>query len=132
MALERAAGPDPKGVRSSGLPYDVERSPPMIEVKAFSRSARSEALPLEQRQVVAARANPEHYYLYVVDNLTGFDGAEIGVRILRGEALLAMIERSQPSSRTGPSSGQPSTTRRSGCSESCSSTAVKSLGHLPR
>ncbi|MFJ5532660.1 protein NO VEIN domain-containing protein [Streptomyces sp. NPDC093261] len=96
MALERAAGPDPKGVRSSGLPYDVERSPPMIEVKVFSRSARSEALPLEQRQVVAARANPEHYYLYVVDNLTGFDGAEIGVRILRGEALLAMIERSQP------------------------------------
>jgi len=96
MALERAAVRDPKDVRSSGLPYDVESSPRMIEVKAFSRSARGEALPLEHRQVVAARANPEHYYLYVVDNLAGLDGAEIGVRILHGEAQLAMIERSQP------------------------------------
>ncbi|MCF3133956.1 DUF3883 domain-containing protein [Streptomyces olivochromogenes] len=96
LDLERAAGRDPEDVRSSGLPYDVESSPRMIEVKAFSRSARSEALPLEHRQVLAARANPEHYYLYVVDNLAGLDGAEIGVRILHGEALLAMIERSQP------------------------------------
>jgi hypothetical protein len=57
----------------------------MIEVKAFSRSARGEALPLEHRQVVAARANPEHYYLYVVDTLAGLDGAGIGVRILHGD-----------------------------------------------
>lgn len=95
IALERAVGRDPKDVRNSGLPYDVESSPRMIEVKAFSRSSRGEALPLEHRQVAAARANPEHYYLYVVDNLAGHDRAEIGVRILHGEALLAMIERSQ-------------------------------------
>ncbi|MER5432947.1 DUF3883 domain-containing protein [Streptomyces sp. NPDC002588] len=96
MALERAAGRDPKDVRTSGLPYDIESSPRMIEVKAFSRSARSEALPLEERQVAAARANFEHYYLYVVDNLAVLDGAEVGVRILHGEMLLAMIERSKP------------------------------------
>jgi hypothetical protein len=96
MALERAAGRDPKDVRTSGLPYDVESLPRLIEVKAFSRTARSEALPLEHRQVEAARANPEHYYLYVVDNLAGVEGAEVGVRILHGEALLAMVERTQP------------------------------------
>ncbi|MEV7079689.1 DUF3883 domain-containing protein [Streptomyces sp. NPDC093516] len=96
MALERAAGRDPKDVRTSGLPYDIESPPRMIEVKAFSRSARSEALPLEHRQVEAARANPEQYYLYVVDNLAGADGAEVGVRTLHGETLSAMIERSQP------------------------------------
>ncbi|MDO0936367.1 DUF3883 domain-containing protein [Streptomyces sp. DG2A-72] len=96
MALERAAGRDPKDVRTSGLPYDVESLPRLIEVKAFSRTARSEALPLEHRQVEAARANPEHYYLYVVDNLAGAQGAEISVRILHGGALLAMIERTQP------------------------------------
>ncbi|WP_405963660.1 DUF3883 domain-containing protein [Streptomyces sp. NBC_00723] len=96
MALERAAGRDPKDVRTSGLPYDVESPPRLIEVKAFSRTARSEALPLEHRQVEAARANPEHYYLYVVDNLAGAEGAEVGVRILHGEALSAMIERTQP------------------------------------
>ncbi|MFF2466559.1 DUF3883 domain-containing protein [Streptomyces mirabilis] len=96
MALERTAGRDPKDVRTSGLPYDVESSSRMVEVKAFSRSARSEALPLEHRQVEAAKANPEHYYLYVVDNLASLDGAEVGVRILHGEALLALIERTQP------------------------------------
>ncbi|MEU6066789.1 MULTISPECIES: DUF3883 domain-containing protein [Streptomyces] len=96
MALERAAGRDPKDVRTSGLPYDVDSPPRMIEVKAFSRSARSEALPLEQRQVTAAKAAPEHYYLYVVDNLAGLDGAAVAVRVLHGEALLAMIERSKP------------------------------------
>lgn len=96
MALERAAGRDPKDVRTSGLPYDVESPPRMIEVKAFSRSARSEALPLEQRQVTAAKADPERYYLYVVDNLAGRDGAEVAVRVVHGKALLAMIERSKP------------------------------------
>ncbi|WP_406840929.1 DUF3883 domain-containing protein [Streptomyces sp. AHU1] len=96
MALERAAGRDPKDVRVSGLPYDVESLPRLIEVKAFSRTARSEALPLEHRQVEAARANPEHYYVYVVDNLASAEEAEVGVRILHGEALLAMIERTRP------------------------------------
>ncbi|MET9555140.1 DUF3883 domain-containing protein [Streptomyces sp. NPDC006645] len=96
MALERAAGREPKDVRTSGLPYDVESPPRMIEVKAFSRSARSEALPLEHRQVEAFKANPEHYYLYVVDNLAGRDGAATGVRIVHGDELRAMIERTRP------------------------------------
>ncbi|MFC8674170.1 DUF3883 domain-containing protein [Streptomyces griseorubiginosus] len=96
IALERAAGRDPKDVRTSGLPYDVESLPRLIEVKAFSRTARGEALPLEHRQVEAAKANPEHYYLYIVDNLARAEGAEVGVRILHGEALSAMIKRTQP------------------------------------
>lgn len=96
MALERAAGRDPKDVHALGHPYDVDSSPRMIEVKAFGRSARSEPLPLEHRQVTAAKANPEHYYVYVVDNLAGIGGAEVGVRILHGETLLTMIERSRP------------------------------------
>nr|WSY53574.1 DUF3883 domain-containing protein [Streptomyces sp. NBC_00886] len=96
MALERAAGRDPRDVHTSGLPHDVESLPRLIEVKAFSRSARSATLPLERRQVDAAMADPEHYYLYVVDNLAGVDGAGVGVRILHGEVLRTMIERSQP------------------------------------
>ncbi|MDW8807583.1 hypothetical protein P1P68_23025 [Streptomyces scabiei] len=65
-------------------------------MNAFSHSARSEVLALEHRQVQAARTHSEHYYLYVVDNLSSPGGAGIGVRILHGEALLAMIERTQP------------------------------------
>ncbi|MFJ7944172.1 protein NO VEIN domain-containing protein [Streptomyces sp. NPDC096354] len=96
MALERAAGREPKDVHTTGLPFDVDSPPRKIEVKAFSRSARSEVLPLENRQVTEAKADPDHYYVYVVDNLAGSDGAEVGVRILHGDVLLAMIKRSRP------------------------------------
>jgi hypothetical protein len=96
LAVERAAGRDPRDVRTTGLPYDIDSAPRMIEVKAFSGSARSVPLALEHRQVNAAKANPERFYLYVVDNLAGPDGAEVGVRVLHGEVLLAMIERSRP------------------------------------
>jgi hypothetical protein len=85
MALEQAAGREPKDVRFTGLPYDVESPPRKIEVKAFSRSARSEPLPLEHRQVTAAKTDPDHYYVYVVDNLTDPDGSKVGVRVLHGE-----------------------------------------------
>ncbi|MFE2418776.1 DUF3883 domain-containing protein [Streptomyces hokutonensis] len=96
LAVERAAGRDPRDVRTTGLPYDIDSAPRMIEVKAFSGSARSETLALEHRQITAAQANPERFYLYVVDNLARPDGAEVGVRVLHGEVLLAMIERSRP------------------------------------
>lgn len=46
--------------------------------------------------MTAAKENPERYYVYVVDNLAGLDGAEVGVRILHGETLLTMIKRSRP------------------------------------
>ncbi|MEV6111267.1 hypothetical protein AB0L59_01825 [Streptomyces sp. NPDC052109] len=55
IALERAVGRDPKDVRSSGLPYDDESSPRVIGVKAFSRSARGEVLPLEGRSGATRR-----------------------------------------------------------------------------
>jgi hypothetical protein len=96
MALERAAGREPADVHTTGLPYDVDSPPRKIEVKAFSGSARTESLPLEDRQVSAATADPDHYYVYVVDNLALRDGPEVGVRLLQGETLLAMIKRSPP------------------------------------
>ncbi|MFG2784783.1 hypothetical protein ACGFY7_44045 [Streptomyces prunicolor] len=64
--------------------------------KETEQAAITHVLALEHRQVAAAQANPERFYLYVVDNLAGLDGAEVGVRVLYGEVLLAMIERSRP------------------------------------
>ena len=95
LAVERAAGREPIDVRTMRRPYDVESPPRKIEVKAFSRSARSEPVPLEHRQVVEAKADPDHYYVYVVDNLAGSDASAVSVRVLHGDVLLAMIERSQ-------------------------------------
>ncbi|MEY9965595.1 hypothetical protein ABIA33_003641 [Streptacidiphilus sp. MAP12-16] len=96
MALERTAGREPVDVSTAGYRYDIASPPRKIEVKAFGGSARGMSLPLEERQLAAARENPETFYLYVVDNVTRPD-AEIGVRVLHGEALHPVIERAMPS-----------------------------------
>ncbi|MEV6103245.1 DUF3883 domain-containing protein [Streptomyces sp. NPDC051940] len=96
IALEAAHGREAVDARAAGAPYDVKSPPRKIEVKAFSGSARTQPLPLEGRQVAAAQADPEHYYVYVVDNLGQSDGAAVSVRIVHGDLLLAMIERSRP------------------------------------
>jgi hypothetical protein len=53
-------------------------------------------LPLEDRQVKAAREDPENFYVYVVDNLTAEDRARIAVRVLHGQVLRAMLDRAKP------------------------------------
>jgi len=62
-------------------------------------SARGAGVPLEERQVEAARADPSTFYLYVVDNvaLAMVGAGEIGVRVIPGQAVLAMIECTKPS-----------------------------------
>jgi hypothetical protein len=57
---------------------------------------------LGQRQVDAARADADHFYLYVVDNLAGRGGARVGLRVLHGDVMLAMIERSRPQTTYWP------------------------------
>jgi hypothetical protein len=67
-----------------------------------SRSKPSAALPwgtqvpLEERQVKAARADPTDFYVYVVDNVAGADHGEMAIRILHGASLQAMIDRTTP------------------------------------
>ena len=56
MRLEREAGRHPEDVHLQGFPYDVSSPPRMIEIKAFGGSARGAPIPLEDRQVKAARA----------------------------------------------------------------------------
>jgi hypothetical protein len=69
MQLERQAGRQPEDVHKQGFPYDVSSPPRKIEVKAFGGSARGAPIPLENSQVKAAREDPEHFYVYVVDNI---------------------------------------------------------------
>jgi hypothetical protein len=96
MRLERIAGRSPKDVRLMQRPYDVASPPRKIEVKAFGGSARGAAVPLEASQVVAAQEDPENFYLYIVDNVARADRGEMSVRILHGETLRAMIDRTNP------------------------------------
>lgn len=66
----------------------------MIEVKAVSGSARGEAIPLEGSQVDAAAADPENYYVYIVDHVA--DPVEMSIRALHGAQLRDIIQRSAP------------------------------------
>ena len=96
MALERRAGRQPEDVHLQGYPYDISSPPRKIEVKAFGGSARGAPIPLEDRQVKAAQEEPEHFYVYVVDNIADADRDKIAVRVLQGELLHAMLDRSTP------------------------------------
>ena len=95
VKLERDSGRQPEDVHLGGLPFDVSSPPRKIEVKAFG-SARGAPLPLEDRQVKAAREDPENFYVYVVDNLAAEDRTRIAVRVLHGQVLRAMLDRAKP------------------------------------
>ncbi|GAA3034078.1 hypothetical protein GCM10020229_51900 [Kitasatospora albolonga] len=96
IALERAAGREAVDVSTRGYRYDIDSPPRKIEVKAFGGSARSASLPLEASQLAEAEEDPENFYLYVVDNVGRAD-AVMGVRVLHGEPLRAVLERARPS-----------------------------------
>jgi hypothetical protein len=85
---------EPEDVHLKGLPYDVYSPPRKIEVKASSGSARGAAIPLEDRQVKAARLDPANYYAYIVDNVPSQD--QITLRVLHGQLLAKMLDRTAP------------------------------------
>jgi hypothetical protein len=97
MRLEREAGRHPEDVhQQQAFPCDVSSPPRKIEVKAFGGSARGALIPLEDRQVKAAREDPDNFYVYVVDNIAAGDQAKIAVRVLHGPVLCAMLDRTMP------------------------------------
>lgn len=96
MRLEYEAGRQPEDVHLKGFPYDISSPPRKIEVKAFGGSARGASVPLEDRQVKAAREDPENFYVYVVDNLTAGSEAKIAVRVIHGSVLCEMLDRAAP------------------------------------
>lgn len=104
MRLEREARREPEDVRGPRARWDVTSPPRHIEVNAFGGSARGAPVPLEQRQVDAAQEDSSAFYLYVVDNVAlAIAGAgQVGVRVIPGETVLAMIERTKPSTTYWP------------------------------
>ncbi|MGU3501630.1 hypothetical protein [Mycobacterium sp. C31M] len=70
-------------------------------MKAFSRSARGQGVPLEHRQFEAANQDPDNYYLYVVDNVAN-PGHAIDVRVLHGASLRTLLDRCRPTTTYWP------------------------------
>lgn len=91
MELERAAGREPTDRRAErGFPGDLESPPRTIEIKAVGGDARGADLPLEERQVNAAGADPE-FYLYLVDNVAQGDPGQFRLHIFGGDQLQRLI-----------------------------------------
>jgi hypothetical protein len=96
MGLERQARRQSEDVHLQGFPYDVSSPPHKIEVMAFGGSARGAPIPLQDRQVKAAREDPQNFYVYVVDSIATGDQAKIAVRVLHGQDLSEVLDRAVP------------------------------------
>lgn len=97
IEYERGAGRAPRDTRGRGAPADVESDGRIIEVKAFGRSARTDGfLWLEERQYDEARRAPQHFYLYVVENVAQGDPAKFELRIVGGETLQRLLDAAKP------------------------------------
>jgi hypothetical protein len=97
-------GREPQDARKQQSPVDVISKPRLIEVKAVGGSARWQPMPLEQRQVNALRANPDTFFLYIVENvLLALAGvAQPQVLELDGPTVQAMVDRTQPTTTYWP------------------------------
>lgn len=95
MALEREAGRSPVDRRyEPAFAADIESTPRTIEVKAVGGSQRGWFLPLEERQMDAARTDPQ-FFIYIVDNVRQGDPAKFGLKVIGGERLARLIGRAK-------------------------------------
>ncbi len=79
--------------RHRGAAGDLVSGDRVVEVKAFGTSARGQDLWLEVRQVEEARANPTHFWLYIVENLRQGDPAYFRLLRFGGEPLARLLDR---------------------------------------
>ena len=96
VELERAEGREARDTRhEAGAVGDLVSGDRVIEVKACGTSSRGDDLWLECRQYVAARDDPEHFWLYLVDNVAQGDPAHFRLMRLGGQRLQELLERAR-------------------------------------
>lgn len=96
IACEAAEGRTAVDTRGKGAADDLMSDGRVIEVKASGGSARGSDLWLEERQVDEARANPDTFWVYVVENVRQGDPAQFRLLRLGGVQLQALLERARP------------------------------------
>jgi hypothetical protein len=93
---ERAEGREARDTRADPTsPVDVASGDRLIEVKACGTSSRGYELWLECRQYMAARDDPEHFWLYLVENVVQGDPARFHLLRLGGHQLQELLERAK-------------------------------------
>jgi hypothetical protein len=93
IAQEAAEGRLAHDVRATPTPCDVVSGDRTVEVRAFPASVRGEDLWLEPRVYDMARAHPDRFWFYAVENVGQGDPA--GFRLLRlgGGTLQGLLEQ---------------------------------------
>jgi hypothetical protein len=93
---ERAEGRAARDTRHvPGAAGDLLSGDRVIEVKACGTSSRGHELWLECSQYIAARGEPDRYWLYLVENVAQGDPAEFRLIRLGGERLQELLERAR-------------------------------------
>ncbi len=95
IAQELAQGREARDTRYQGAVADVVSGERVIEVKAAGTSARGETLWLEPNQVQAAKDDPDHFWLYLVDNVRQGDPARFRLLRIGGEQLQRLMAKAK-------------------------------------
>lgn len=93
IAQEASEGRVARDVRGPRAPGGVVSGDRTVEVRAFPASVRGEDLWLEPRLYEMARAHPDRFWFYVVENVGQGDPAEFRLLRLGGQALQRLLDQ---------------------------------------
>jgi hypothetical protein len=81
--------------REMGAVADLISGDRVIEVKAYGTSSRGNDLWLECSRYIAAKDEPDRFWVYLVENVAHGDPAEFRLLRLGGEQLQKLLERAK-------------------------------------
>jgi hypothetical protein len=92
---EKLAGREAGDTRYQGAVADLASGDRIIEVKATGTSLRGQDLWLETRQVQGAKDDPEHFWLYLVENVRQGDPAHFRLLRIGGARLQQLVAKAK-------------------------------------
>jgi hypothetical protein len=84
--------------RREGATTDIVSDGRIIEIKAAGTTARGQDVWLEKRQYDAALADPEHFWLYIVENVRQGDPTKFRLLRIGGESLATLLRNARAQS----------------------------------
>ena len=93
---ERAEGREARDTRyEEGAVADLVSGDRVIAVKACGTTSRGNDLWLECSQYIAAKGDPDRFWLYLVENVAQGDPAEFRLMRLGGQQLQELLEQAR-------------------------------------
>ncbi len=92
---EKHAGREAHDTRYQGAVADLVSDGRVIEVKAAGTTFRGQDLWLETRQVEAASKDPDHFWVYLVENVRLGDPEHFRLLRLGGQRLQSLVSKAR-------------------------------------